>query len=83
MNGIRQIIVYEGLIAKFSQNKGLKKLLLSTQDALLADCAIKDRIWEIGLSMKDKNRFNLSKWKGQKLLGYALMATRKNLSMKA
>ena len=27
-NGIRQIVVYEGLIAKFSQNKSLKKLLL-------------------------------------------------------
>ena len=81
-NGVRQIIVYEGLIAKFSQNKELKKLLLSTQDALLAECAIKDCIWGIGLSMKDKNRFNLSKWKGQNLLGYALMATRKKLSMK-
>ena len=40
----------------------------------------KDQIWGIGLSMKDENRFDLDKWKGQNLLGYALMMVREQFS---
>ena len=75
-NGVRQIIVYEGLKAKFSQNEELKEKLSATEDAVLAECAVKDQIWGIGLSMKDENRFDLDKWKGQNLLRYALMMVR-------
>ena len=78
-NGVRQIIVYEGLLAKFSQNDELKKQLKSTGNAILAECAVQDRIWGIGLSMKDANRFDRSQWKGQNLLGYALMLVRDKL----
>ena len=78
-NGIRQIVVYEGLLAKFSQNKDLKIKLKSTGNAILAECAVKDCIWGIGLSMKDPNRFNKVKWKGQNLLGYTLMMVREHL----
>ena len=78
-NGIRQIVVYEGLIAKFSQNDKLREGLLHTNDQILAECAVKDRIWGIGLSMKDPDRMDLSKWKGQNLLGYALMMVRGRL----
>lgn len=52
-NGMRQILVYEGLLAKFEQNEDLKAQLKSTGDAILAECAVKDHIWGIGLSMKD------------------------------
>jgi hypothetical protein len=78
-NGVRQIIIYNGLLAKFSQNEELKEKLLSTGDAVLAECAVKDRIWGIGLSMKDPDRHNRARWKGQNLLGYALMLVRKAL----
>lgn len=78
-NGVRQIIVYNGLYAKFSQNDDLKAQLLATGDALLAECAVKDRIWGIGLSMHDSNRLDRSKWNGQNLLGYALMMVRSKL----
>lgn len=44
-NGVRQITVYEGLLAKFSQNDDLKKKLKSTGNAILAECAVRDRIW--------------------------------------
>lgn len=43
---------------------------------LLAECAVNDKIWGIGLSMHNSNRFDLNKWKGQNLLGYALMMVR-------
>ena len=78
-NGVRQIIVYEGLTAKFSQNQFLKEQLLNTKECLLAECAVKDKIWGIGLSMTDINRLDQSKWSGQNLLGYTLMMVRKQL----
>lgn len=78
-NGVRQIVVYEGLLAKFSQNEDLKEKLKATGNAFLAECAVKDRIWGIGLSMKDPNRLDKSKWNGKNLLGYALMMVREYL----
>lgn len=75
-NGMRQLIVYEGLLAKFQQNENLHQKLLHTNDAILAECAVQDRIWGIGLSMTDENRFNMSKWRGQNLLGFTLMQVR-------
>ena len=78
-NGIRQIVVYKGLLAKFSQNEDLKDRLKSTGEAILAECAVKDLIWSVGLSMKDPNRLDKTKWKGQNLLGYTLMMVRECL----
>ena len=78
-NGIRQIVVYEGLLAKFSQNQDLKSKLKSTGNALLAECAVKDCIWGIGFSMKDPDRLDRTKWKGKNLLGYTLMMVREHL----
>ena len=78
-NGIRQIVVYEGLMAKFSQNKDLKDKLKATGQAILAECAVRDLIWGVGLSMKDPRRFDKSKWRGKNLLGYTLMMVRERL----
>lgn len=80
-NGVRQIVVYRGLLEKFGQNDELKKLLLETGDSVLAECAVKDRIWGIGLSMTDPDRLDRDCWKGQNLLGYALMMVRETLAM--
>jgi len=78
-NGVRQIVVYEGLLAKFSQNSELWEQLKKTGSAVLAECAVKDRIWGIGLSMHDSDRLDRAKWQGQNLLGYALMMVREKL----
>ncbi len=78
-NGIRQIVVYKGLLAKFSQNPVLQEKLKATGDAILAECAVHDRIWGIGLSMEDPRRLDRSLWRGMNLLGYALMMVRQNL----
>ena len=37
-------------------------------------------IWGIGVSMTDPDRFERSKWRGENLLGYALMMVREVLS---
>jgi ribA/ribD-fused uncharacterized protein len=75
-NGVRQIIVYNGLMAKFSQNEKLKKKLKETGNSILAECAVNDTIWGIGLSMTDIRADDHKKWKGQGLLGYSLMLVR-------
>ena len=76
---LRQIVVYEGLFAKFTQNPDLRERLKDTGNAFLAECAVNDRIWGIGLSMRDPSRLDRAKWQGQNLLGYALMMVREKL----
>ncbi len=46
----------------------------------LAECAVQDKIWGIGLSMKNEKRFDMTQWKGQNLLGFSIMMVRKALS---
>ena len=77
--GIRQVVVYEGLLEKFRQNDELKDKLLKTGNSVLAECAVKDTIWGIGLSMKNPDRLEMTKWKGKNLLGYTLMIVRERL----
>ncbi len=78
-NGLRQIIVYKGLTEKFRQNEALKEKLLATGSGILAECAVQDRVWGIGLSMKDDKRFDMHEWQGQNLLGFSLMCVREEL----
>ena len=78
-NGVRQIIIYNGLLAKFSQNEDLKEKLKATGNAIIAECAVQDKIWGIGLSIKDSKRVDMDQWNGQNLLGYALMMVRESL----
>lgn len=78
-SGMRQVIIFGGLLEKFKQDDDLKNMLLKTGNSILAECAVKDRIWGIGLSMNDKNRLDIHKWRGQNLLGFALMEVRDRL----
>lgn len=56
--------------------KELRDALLNTGDAVLVECAVKDKVWGIGLSMTDPKRLEQSLWRGQNLLGFALMMAR-------
>lgn len=78
-NGIRQIVVYRGLLEKFRQNPDLKQQLLATAPHTLAECALQDKIWGIGLTMHDECRFEPELWEGQNLLGFTLMMVREQL----
>ncbi len=78
-NGVRQITIYEGLLSKFKSNAELLSKLKATEDAILAECSVQDRIWGIGLSMNDPERLSIERWKGENLLGFALMKVRDSL----
>ena len=78
-DGMKQVIAYRGLMAKFSQNEELKKQLLDTDDAYLVECAHKDVIWACGIRLNEDERFDISKWRGQNILGFTLMEVREVL----
>ncbi|MFC2661713.1 MAG: NADAR family protein [Eubacterium sp.] len=78
-NGVRQIIVYEGLMAKFTQNKELRDKLLATGGAILAECNPGDPIWGIAMERDDENRYYMETWKGSNYLGFLLMMVREKL----
>lgn len=75
----REGIVYRGVSEKFRQNPELTEKLKKTGEEIIAECAVKDRIWGIGLSMIDKDRFSIDKWRGQNLLGRILMRVREDI----
>jgi ribA/ribD-fused uncharacterized protein len=72
-------IVTEGSRAKFGQNAGLRRRLLDTGDAVLAEANPKDFIWGIGLAETDPDALHVDRWKGQNLLGKILMTVREEL----
>ncbi len=72
-------IVVSGNLHKFSQNEALKKFLLSTGNSILVEASPVDAIWGIGMAEDDKNIINPEQWKGENLLGYALMQVRDRL----
>lgn len=75
----KQIIMYRGLMAKFTQNVELREELISTGNAVLVEASPKDRVWGIALFADDPDAFDMNKWKGENLLGFALMAVRNEL----
>ena len=77
--GMRQMVVYRGLLAKFRQNEELKQKLLDTGNTYLVECAASDKIWACGVRLDDDKRFDASNWTGNNILGFALMAVRDQL----
>ena len=61
---------------KFLQNAVLKQRLIGSDNCVLAECAVHDRVWGIGLNMKHEDSLDMSKWKGQNLLGFTLRKAR-------
>ena len=79
-NGYRQLVMYEAVYAKFSQDPELKAKLLATGSEVLAEASLSDRIWGIGLRMNDSRIFNKKNWQdGKNLLGFTLMKVRADL----
>ena len=75
----RTEIVVRGNLAKFSQHVSLREHLLRTGNAVLVEAAPRDQIWGIGLGAKNAKANDPAQWRGQNLLGFALMEVRSSL----
>jgi len=67
---------FEAVKQKFAGDAHLRKLLLETGDATLAEATKNDAIWGIGLNVGDPRVQSPAQWKGRNILGEALMQTR-------
>jgi len=79
-DAVKYGIVVKGNTAKFSQDSKLKEFLLSTGGAELVEASPVDEIWGIGLAEGDSGIRDKANWKGQNLLGKALMDARAVIS---
>ena len=75
-------IVKEGNRYKFSQNEELKTFLLNTKKRVLVEASPVDPIWGIGMANDHRDVEKPEKWRGQNLLGFALMEVRDKLEKK-
>lgn len=73
-------IVLAGCLAKFGQNEPLKDFLLQTGSKVLVEASPVDRVWGVGLAADDPAARNPLLWRGQNLLGFALMEARDRLA---
>ncbi|WP_366871195.1 NADAR family protein [Flavobacterium sp.] len=73
-------IVRVGNIHKFNQHKNLAEFLLNTKERILVESSPVDTVWGVGLSQDNPDIENLYLWRGENLLGYALMEARDFLS---
>ncbi|WP_067477177.1 NADAR family protein [Actinomadura hibisca] len=72
----RYDIVVRGSVAKFGQSDELRGYLLSTGGKILVEASPLDRIWGIGLAEDRPEALTPSQWRGENLLGFALMDAR-------
>lgn len=78
-NEVRYDVVLTAVRAKFTQHEDLKRVLLETGDAEIVEASPYDRIWGIGTN-RPHEIMDKQKWKGQNLLGKALMQVREELN---
>ncbi|MET8569130.1 NADAR family protein [Streptomyces sp. NPDC004783] len=72
-------IVVEGSVHKFASDPALRAFLLNTGERVLVEASPVDRVWGIGLAADDAAAGDPERWRGENLLGFALMAAREEL----
>ena len=76
---VKYSIVLNGNWKKFSQSPELRRFLLSTRENILVEASPYDTIWGIGLSVDQPKSLHPDQWRGENLLGFALMEVRDEL----
>ena len=76
----RYEVVVFGNYLKFNQNNELREWLINTKDQIIVEASPTDKIWGIGLSVKDA--YAGKEWQGNNLLGKAIMDVRDKLNKK-
>jgi len=79
-NEFKSLIVLTGNYYKFSQLKEARQCLLSSGNAILAEVSPYDTIWGIGMGEKEAGQSEISDWRGENLLGFALMEVREEIA---
>jgi len=69
---VKYKVVVEGNWYKFTQNPTFKQRLLETGNKIIVEASPYDKIWGIGVAATEDK----SKWRGQNLLGKAIMEVR-------
>lgn len=69
-------VVVTGNLAKFDQHPPLAAFLLGTGDQVLVEASPVDRVWGIGLAADHPDAGDPQRWRGENLLGFALMRVR-------
>jgi len=72
-------IVVEGNFHKFTQHPALKIFLLNTAEKVLVEASPMDTVWGIGMAEDNPEVYRPASWRGENLLGYALMEVRDQL----
>lgn len=63
-------------LLKYQQNPEWADTLLATGNRIIVEASPIDRVWGVGLSEKDPLILDAANWKGENLLGEALMTVR-------
>ena len=72
-------IVFDGNLAKFSQNENMRRALLHTSQRRLAEASPHDTLWGIGLRACDHHASSTDTWRGSNLQGKILEHVRETL----
>lgn len=75
----RMSTVITGNFHKFMDNDDLKAFLLKTGDKILVEASPYDTVWGIGMKEDNPDCHNPRLWKGENLLGFALMDVRETI----
>lgn len=75
----RESAMFMSLEMKFTQNEDMKKRLLETGDMYLVEASPYDSIWGVKLGVNDSRILSQDKWRGDNLLGEALMKVREKI----
>lgn len=79
-NQAKYEIVRQGNLLKFSQNPSLASYLISSGSDIIVEASPVDAIWGIGMAENHPDVMYPEKWKGENLLGFALMEVRDELT---
>lgn len=77
-SSVRYDKMVEVLRAKFKEPV-MRDILLRTGDRIIVEASPYDRIWGVGLDVEDTRVLDENQWRGQNLLGKALMDVRAEL----
>lgn len=78
-NELRYDVMVEVNLHKFLQSPEKKKTLLSTRDKILVEGSPHDKVWGVGIHWADEKILDEKNWKGENLLGKALMEVRNRI----